>query len=116
MKKQTFVDIIKAIQGQQQQDHKTTDCLINVLADSGGFYTTKLTVDIVTILEREFNDTGGTISWWLWDAPNAGKNSEACTIEHNGKKWHLTDAGKLYDYVCMVKDTSAQYTVKGVYD
>lgn len=107
MKKQTFVDIIKGIRQQEEQDRKTTDCLINIMTDGGGFYTTELAVSVTVALEQEFNDTCHTISWWLWDAPKAGKDPEACTVKHNGKQWRLTDEGKLYDYMCMVKDTSA---------
>lgn len=107
MKRRTFVDIIKAIQEQQQQDRKTTDCLINIMTDGGGFYITELAVGVTVALEHEFNDANNTISRWLWDAPKAGTDPEACTVEHNGKKRHLTDAGKLYDYMCMVKETAS---------
>lgn len=106
MKRQTFIEIIEDIQRQERQDHETTEKLAGIMIDCTGFYATRLITSIVITLEAEFDDTDNTISWWLWDAPNAGANQAACIIfdKKRDKRWHITDAGKLYDYLVEVQE------------
>lgn len=105
MKRQTFIDIIEDIKWQSWQDRETTKKLADIMIDCTGFYATRLITNIVIILEAEFDDTDNTISWWLWDAPQAGTNREACDILDNkrNKHWYITDAGKLYDYLVEIQ-------------
>ena len=105
MKRQTFIEIIEDIQRQAQQDRETTEKLASIMIDCTGFYATRLITSIVIILEAEFDDTDNTISWWLWDAPKAGADPAACVIsdKKRAKLWHLTDAGKLYDYLVEIQ-------------
>lgn len=106
MKRQTFIEIIEDIQRQARQDRETTEKLADIMVDSTGFYTTRLITSLVMTLEAEFDDTDNTISWWLWDAPKAGADPAACVIfdKKRDKRWHLTDAGKLYDYLVEVQE------------
>ena len=101
MKRKTFIEIIEDIKWQAWQDRETTKRLADIMIDCTGFYATRLITSIIIALEAEFDDADQTISWWLWDAPHAGAAPESCYItdEKRGKRWHITDAGKLYDYL-----------------
>ena len=104
MKRQTFINIINDINNQTKQDRETTEKLKSIMVDGDGFFITPLVHNIVLALESEFDDSDQTISWWLWDAPTAGKDATACTVKHNDKRYHLTDSGKLYDYLVEVQE------------
>lgn len=106
MKRQTFIEIIEDIQRQARQDRETTEKLADIMVDSTGFYATRLITSIIIALEAEFDDADQTISWWLWDAPHAGTAPESCYItdEKRGKQWHITDSGKLYDYLVEMQE------------
>lgn len=106
MKRQTFIEIIEDIQRQARQDRETTEKLADIMVDSTGFYTTRLITSLVITLEAEFDDDDSTIAWWLWDAPHAGKNKASCVItdEKHAKTWHITDSGKLYDYLVEMQE------------
>lgn len=106
MKRQTFIEIIEDIQRQVRQDREITKKLAGIMIDCTGFYTTRLITSLVITLEAEFDDEDSTISWWLWDAPKAGADPAACVIfdKKRGKRWHLTDAGKLYDYLVEIQE------------
>lgn len=106
MKRQTFIEIIDDIQRQARQDRETTEKLADIMVDSTGFYTTRLITSLVITLETEFDDDDQTISMWLWDAPHAGEVPESCYItdEKRHKEWHITDAGKLYDYLVEMQE------------
>lgn len=106
MKRQTFIEIIEDIQRQARQDRETTEKLADIMVDSTGFYTTRLITSLVMTLEAEFDDDDSTIALWLWDAPHAGEVPEGCYIidEKRRKEWHITDAGKLYDYLVEIQE------------
>ena len=106
MKRQTFIEIIEDIQRQARQDRETTKKLADIMIDCTGFYATRLITSIVIALEAEFDDDDSTIAWWLWDAPHAGKKKSACVItdEKHAKTWHITDSGKLYDYLVEIQE------------
>lgn len=98
--RKTFIEIIAHIQAQQRRDSEISQ-LLGGIADETAVYITQLVTNLVITLEDEFNDADQTISWWLWDAPHAGEVPESCCItdEKRRKEWHITDAGKLYDYL-----------------
>lgn len=100
MKRKTFIEIIAHIQAQQRRDSEISQ-LLGGITDETAVYITQLVTNLVITLEDEFNDADQTISWWLWDAPHAGEVPESCYItdEKRRKEWHITDAGKLYDYL-----------------
>lgn len=106
MKRQTFIEIIADIQAQQRKDNEISQALGDITDEESVVYVSQLVTSLViTLEETEFNDAGQTISWWLWDAPHAGEEPESCCITDKirGKQWHITDAGKLYDYLVEIQ-------------
>ena len=101
MKRQTFIEIIADIQAQQRKDNEISQALGDITDEESVVYISQLVTSLVITLETEFDDDDQTISWWLWDAPHAGEVPESCYItdEKRRKEWHITDAGKLYDYL-----------------
>lgn len=106
MKRQTFIEIIADIQAQQRKDNEISQALGDITDEESVVYISQLVTRLVITLETEFDDDDQTISWWLWDAPHAGKNKSACVItdEKHAKRWNITDSGKLYDYLVEIQE------------
>lgn len=106
MKRQTFIEIIADIQAQQRKDSEISQALSDITDEESVVYISQLVTSLVITLETEFDDDDQTISWWLWDAPHAGEVPESCYItdEKRHKEWHITDAGKLYDYLVEMQE------------
>lgn len=106
MKRQTFIEIIADIQAQQRKDNEISQALGDITDEESVVYISQLVTSLVITLETEFDDDDQTISWWLWDAPHAGEVPESCYItdEKLHKEWHVTDAGKLYDYLVEIQE------------
>lgn len=106
MKRQTFVEIIADIQAQQRKDNEISQALGDITDEESVVYISQLVTSLVITLETEFDDDDQTISWWIWDAPHAGEVPESCYItdEKRRKEWHITDAGKLYDYLVEIQE------------
>lgn len=106
MKRQTFIEIIADIQAQQRKDNEISQALSYITDEESVVYISQLVTSLVITLETEFDDDDQTISWWLWDAPHAGEVPESCYItdEKRRKEWHITDAGKLYDYLVEIQE------------
>lgn len=106
MKRQTFIEIIADIQAQQRKDNEISQALGDITDEESVVYISQLVTSLVITLETEFDDDDQTISWWLWDAPHAGEVPESCYItdEKRRKEWHITDAGKLYDYLVEIQE------------
>lgn len=74
-----FVALLNIIIANQKLDdaHYTVYvATFNDLPDSNR--SSPLVDKIVKALEVELDDVGQTISWWLWDAPDAGENGAGC--------------------------------------
>lgn len=106
MKRQTFIEIIADIQAQQRKDNEISQALGDITDEESVVYISQLVTSLVITLETEFDDDDQTISWWLWDTPHAGEVPESCYItdEKRRKEWHITDAGKLYDYLVEIQE------------
>lgn len=106
MKRQTFIEIISDIQAQQRKDNEISQALGDITDEESVVYISQLVTSLVITLETEFDDDDQTISWWLWDAPHAGEVPESCYItdEKRRREWHITDAGKLYDYLVEMQE------------
>lgn len=106
MKRQTFIEIIADIQAQQRKDSEISQALGYITDEESVVYISQLVTRLVITLETEFDDDDQTISWRLWDAPHAGEVPESCYItdEKCRKEWHITDAGKLYDYLVEIQE------------
>ena len=102
MKKVTFEKMVGAIIAQVEHEKNMCDSVknffgLNEMVDSiaGEFMN-----DMILAIEEEINDHSSLLSWWLFDAPEAGKNIECSWIRlNNGAKIPLRTIGQLYDYI-----------------
>lgn len=99
--KSDFIFIMNFILNRQEKEATfskqiqefTGDC------DFTGFHT-NVVDKLVEWLEQVMNDEDNTISWWLWDAPHAGKSDpENFVILDHGKKYVVDTVEALYDYL-----------------
>ncbi|WOI85965.1 hypothetical protein [Rhodococcus qingshengii] len=97
----TFIALLDAIQRQSDHDSSLEDHINALTPESvDSVFLTPLTSDLVPILEVELDDQNEWISWWLWDAPDAGKNIDGSTVTTSGgHEVVLRNAGDLYDWV-----------------
>lgn len=111
--KKTFIELIKSVQTQCIEDARISNHVNEIVRDSmPNVFSTPLVSHVVQALEAEMQDGDDTISWWLWDAPEAGANEDSAYIQFkNGDKFYLYDASDLYDYLLMELNNS---TAKGV--
>jgi hypothetical protein len=108
--KEAFINIINAVLEFEQLQlgfAKDMDKYLDghFVTDFGG----KLSATILDSLERCFafgqpddKFSGGIISWWLWDAPNAGKSLDSACIGSNridGMWYSLATPELLYEYL-----------------
>ncbi|WP_064256340.1 hypothetical protein [Rhodococcus sp. HS-D2] len=97
----TFIALIEAIQRQGEHD-ETLQAHINALMPDSidGVFITPLCTEVLNLLEAELGSKSDWISWWLWDAPEAGKNLESSVVHHeDGRRTVIRDAGELYDFM-----------------
>uniref|UniRef100_A0A6M3LWQ5 Uncharacterized protein n=1 Tax=viral metagenome TaxID=1070528 RepID=A0A6M3LWQ5_9ZZZZ len=102
MKKETFVKIINAVIEQGERDNAFNSALepyfeswvMNSIAN-------QFSSEIVEALEDEMCDSDviSVISWWLYDAPDAGRYKELAYIESDKVKIPLETPEQLFDYL-----------------
>lgn len=101
MKKKNFVKIIEAVIAQAKKESTFDGAL-------SPFFSSHLTSDIsshfqaqvVKIIEDEMGDNDSTIEWWIWDAPDAGKDeNSSCVFMPDGKRIPLRTSEQLYDHM-----------------
>jgi len=110
MKKENFVKMICGIIEQNKKEHNFCNAL-EPFFDGWlvPLITSDLTNGIIDVLESEMEDEYETISWWLYDAPDAGKCEDSCyIILKDDSKVRLDTVEQLYDYLFSNKS--------GVYD
>jgi len=101
MKKECFVNMINAVMEMDKKEREFEDALEPFF---DGYIISNITGkfqnDIIVALEHEMGDKNDTISWWLWDAPDAGNDKEASYIEIIKTKEiiRLDTIEQLYDY------------------
>lgn len=108
--KEAFVNIINAILAFDELRSQFSTDMDKYLdghfvTDFGGDFTST----VIDSLEACFNHgviddgfNGGMISWWLWDAPNAGKSKDSACIGSNrvdGMWYSLATPELLYEYL-----------------
>jgi hypothetical protein len=107
MKKETFINLIEAIQEQRDKNSEFEEKIASFF-DGHSIFTFSDTIiqAIINGLESEMNDPGvGTaygsiIYWWLYDAPGAGNKKDSAWIEDkNGIRIQLETSIQLYDYL-----------------
>ena len=100
MKKENFVKMIECLLEQDKKNDEFEQALTpffdNYLVPT---LTSKLEGDIIGILEDELNDKYETISWWLYDSPDAGKNKACSYVEVKDIKIPLETPEQLYDFL-----------------
>lgn len=102
--KEAFIDIINRL-------IKTNDFVNEVNAkareldnaiESDFFNASSLSIsfetDVVYLLGLMFNDSDGTLSWWLYEK-DYGRNKEMKMWDGYGNEIDLSTAEKLYDYL-----------------
>jgi hypothetical protein len=60
--------------------------------------TSELQKTIISVLEKEMDDKE-IIEWWLYDAPEAGKNKENCWVDVGDIKFVVETPEQLYDFL-----------------
>ena len=109
MKKENFVKIISEIQKADEEirrfDKKLGEFFDSMLVCKIGSGLSEALIDVI---EDEMEYPGvsynfSVISWWLYDAPKAGK-SDSAWIEDNGIRYDLPDAEALYKYLDDIKN------------
>lgn len=105
--KEAFTGIIKAILDFSDTQLQFANDMDKYL--DGHFITefgSPLTSAMIDGLERCFkygapgDRYGGIISWWLWDAPDSGKNKDSSKIGNGHGVWYsLETVDLLYEYL-----------------
>jgi len=101
MKKENFVSLINGLIDLSAKE----DGLCKALNPYFDGYlipmmTNEITDAIITMLEDEMGDENDIISWWLYDAPNAGKDHDSCYVYIDDTEKVLVDTPeKLYDHL-----------------
>ena len=104
--RETFIAMVDAVQHQEKLDRRIGKA-VDVFSegDSDGLnnnsfvFVTPLSSSVVRLLEVELCDQDQTVSWWLWDAPDAGKDINGSKVTRDGKDFVIGDAGDLYDWM-----------------
>ena len=106
LKKENFAKLIKAVIFQIEKDRLFSSYL-EEFSDSHYLLTIseETIMSIIDVLEIEMDDPernglyDSIISWWLFDAPEAGKDKDSCYIETKKGKILLETPEQLYDYL-----------------
>ena len=105
LKKENFVDMLNTILAQDERENKMAKALDPFLDDTMFVFEmcSNFTNTIINILEKEMEDEkDGYVSWWLYDAPHAGKCKDSCWVElETGEKIIVETPGQLYDFLTM---------------
>ena len=100
MKKENFVKTIKCLLAQDEINAEFEQALEpffdNYLVPT---FNSKLQGDIISILEDEMNDKYETISWWLYDSPEAGNNKSCSYVDDGDVRIPLETPEQLYDFL-----------------
>lgn len=100
--KEGFIILINAILNQEEFENKfATDLEKYFDGHIVSNISSKLIKTIIKVLEMEMNDKNdGWIEWWLYDAPDAGKNEKGRYVTVDGNKnYELKSVGDLYDFL-----------------
>lgn len=90
-----------------ERDREISKSVEDILREGDNYppiFRTALVEEMVEHLDHD-----GIISWWLWDGPDAGKESDKFAIylgdpeDEKTKRFPVRNAGDLYDYIMEVK-------------
>ena len=103
--KESFVTLINAVQEQMKRE---TDLAVSLMEYFDGFLvpviSAKLQSTILKVLSDEVGDKFETIEWWLFDAPDAGKNKDNAWISVEDEIYRLDTVSQLYDFLVNSKE------------
>lgn len=96
----TFVSMIEAIQEQIERDNAISDHLNALMPQSTpSAFCTPLVSKLIEVLEAELGSTDDWISWWLFDAPDQGRNESGSTVTDSFGDHVLATPEDLYDWI-----------------
>ena len=105
MKKENFVSMINAVLTQDEREDEMAKALDPFIDDTMFIFemSNDFKSTIINTLEKEMEDEkDGYVSWWIYDAPHAGKCKDSCWVELvTGEKIVLETPGQLYDFLTM---------------
>lgn len=121
MTERDFVMGIEYILEQQKKEQAFTNALQEYANDSDLTYFHTNHADwMVRFLARtlnteDYDEALDLISWWLWDAPEAGKaDDETCTISNpeTGESWVVKTPSDLYNYIVSQDNSLDNHTIQ----
>ena len=99
LKRDTFVNAIRAIQKQEELADRLNEVYREMTDGCGSLMLGSLTGNaLIATLEDGMDDQYGYVSWWLYEAPEGDKT---VSWEDEGKEVsvELSDVNALYDYL-----------------
>lgn len=112
LRKESFVEMLTHILEQEESARNLDDALKKYGEKDLSGFATKEPAFLVDWLNSamDIDKDDDTISWWLWDAPDAGKGSKKyCTVEFtnsNKKPFVVKTPGDVYDLIVMDRPNS----------
>ena len=109
IKRENFVALMEGLIYQEQREEAFCKMLEryfdgHIISEISG----KLMDIILDVLADEVDHAkadypyGSMIEWWLFDAPDHGRNKNSAFIYLDDKRYPLENAGQLYDYLVEV--------------
>ena len=107
LNKEEFVRIMDIIISQIKRNEELYRKVDDILRNDFLFgITYKIIDNLIEFLEETMNDKssnpiiGSTISWWVFDAPNCGRNKKACKIYFpDNSEVSIHTPADIYDYL-----------------
>ena len=100
LKKKQFLERLNFLIDYQNREMEFDEAMRKFApSDFTGFSDDTTLNFLLHTLEEDMNDEDGWIAWWLWDAPERGKNPEHCIIQDGEDTWQITTPEQLYGYL-----------------
>lgn len=98
--KKDFCKALKLIQDHRKKEDKLSEVLQMLDADCGGIFLFAKYEDLVLkLLTADLCPDTDWIYWWIFDAECGKASYDFCTVERDGKKYLITTAEVLYDFL-----------------
>lgn len=110
--KELFCKAIEAILTQNAKEHRLMDAL-EQFPDSSAMvsFSGDVTSALKDVLSAGMEDEHDTIGWWLFDAPEGGKNESSAYLERHGMRFDLLTPAQLYDFLDYDRSHRSAYSV-----
>jgi hypothetical protein len=114
MKKQTFVDTLKALQNQIEHDVKCSKAFSVILEDDfiSTYNNTFAISQLVKLLQIAMDDEGkeSWVDYFVWELDFGKHYRDGCVKDAYGSQINLKTSGALWDFLENEKKTSKNYT------